>query len=99
MPVFSVAYRSSIISKVVSSWEATDKTSSQILLSRSIAEPDLVPVSEPRLAPPAMVASIFEDQTSHIMTIGDATPSTSRTVISGAVATPEQEQSHSTGSE
>ncbi|CAG8980297.1 hypothetical protein HYALB_00008918 [Hymenoscyphus albidus] len=97
MPVFSIAYRSSIIKKPVSSRETTDKTSFQILLSRSIAEPNPISIAEPRPAPPAMVASIFENQSSQIMTIGYATPSASHTIVSGACVDTQEEPSESTG--
>lgn len=71
-----LSYRSTFISDVVPSLGAIDKTSSHIFLSRGVAE------AQAEAAPPpshsrslALVASIFESASTHIMTVGDAASS------------------------
>ncbi|KAJ8069697.1 hypothetical protein OCU04_000122 [Sclerotinia nivalis] len=79
MPIIS--YHSTIIKNRAAHPGAVDTTSSQILLSRAIA--DHSSTSRPpvirRLYSTIAVTSVYESPTSHIMTIGDAA-STSKDV-------------------
>lgn len=79
MPIIS--YHSTIIDNIAAHPGAVDTTSSQILLSRAIADPNLI--SQPPIFQRAYtsiaVTSVYESPTRHIMTVGDAA-STSKDV-------------------
>jgi hypothetical protein len=67
-----VSYHSTIISGIASSQEAAGTTSSQIFLSRGVAAPDPEPSSSPHPNTSTYVTSVFESDSRHIMTLGDA---------------------------
>jgi hypothetical protein len=67
-----VSYHSTIISGIASSQEAAGTTSSQIFLSRGVAAPDLEPSSSPHPNTSTYVTSVFESDSRHIMTLGEA---------------------------
>ncbi|KAF4626135.1 hypothetical protein G7Y89_g12026 [Cudoniella acicularis] len=54
------------------SLEAVDTTSSQIFLSRGVADPKFVSTPLGQQEFPALVTSVFESDSTHIMTLGDA---------------------------
>lgn len=66
---------STLFSDVAPLHGAIDKTSSHIFLSRGVAEAQAEPAPCSRSASPALVASIFESASTHIMTVGDAASS------------------------
>lgn len=80
MPI--VSYHSTIISNIASTVEATDKTSSQIFLSRGVAGTNSEPESPAVTLTHAPIAflTIFESQTKHIMSLG---VSANSTIIAG----------------
>ncbi|CZR51121.1 uncharacterized protein PAC_00996 [Phialocephala subalpina] len=67
-----ISYHSTLFSDVASSLVAVDKTSSQILLSRGVAGAQSVSAPCSRSTSPTFVASIFESESIHIMTLGEA---------------------------
>lgn len=66
-----LSYHSTLFSNVAPGSEAAGTTSSQILLSRSVAGADTNPPS-PRPTTPPFVASIYESESAHIMMVGNA---------------------------
>ncbi|KAF8851453.1 hypothetical protein BDZ45DRAFT_750646 [Acephala macrosclerotiorum] len=69
MPIIS--YHSTLFSDVAAPTVAVDKTSSQILLSRGVARAQSVSTPCSRSTSPTIVASIFESESTHIMTLGE----------------------------
>lgn len=79
MPIIS--YHSTTIDNIAAHPGAVDTTSSQILLSRAIADHSLTsrPPVVKKVYTPIAVTSVYESPTRHIMTVGDAA-STSKDV-------------------
>lgn len=69
-----ISYHSTLFSDLAALPAAIDKTSSQIFLSRGVAEAQAEPAPYPP-ASPVLVTSIFESASTHIMTVGEAASS------------------------
>lgn len=74
MPIYF--FHSTLISDIGSCDGATVNTSSQIFLSRGVADADSEPVISTPPTSTTTVASIFESDSAHIMTLGDAAAQT-----------------------
>lgn len=68
-----VSYHSALIS-AASQEEAIDKTTSQIFLSRGAADADVGQgaTASPRSPSPTFVMSVFESESSHVTSLGNA---------------------------
>jgi len=82
-----VSYHSTLINKdLASKEEAADKTSSQIFLSRGVAGAEArtaASASAPRTPSPTFVMSVFESESRHVMSLGNAA---AKTISSGTGA-------------
>jgi hypothetical protein len=82
-----VSYHSTLISNdLASQQEAANKTSSQIFLSRGVASTEAgqaAPASAPRSPSPTFVMSVFDSESRHGMSLGNAA---ARTVPTGTAA-------------
>jgi len=67
-----ISYHSTIICDIASSQEAAGTTSSQIFLSRGVAASDPESPNLPHPKTSTYVTSVFESDSRHIMTLGDA---------------------------
>lgn len=74
MPIYF--FHSTIISNTGSCDGAAVNTSSQIFLSRGVADTDSEPATTSPQTSTTTVASIFESDSAHIMTLGDAAAQT-----------------------
>jgi hypothetical protein len=83
-----ISYHSTLISDSASREEAAGKTSSQIFLSRGVAGADVGQVAPaPRSPSPTFVTSVFESESTHVMSLGNATAKITSTSMAD-VSTP-----------